>query len=101
MLHPHSLREDISGFGSLQYAMLDVEFAQISDPGRVRDHNEDYLGQFLPRNPTQAHTHGWLFAVADGVGGHDKGEVASRLAIETVLAGFREAVASEPHPSLL
>jgi serine/threonine protein phosphatase PrpC len=80
---------------------LDVEFAQISDPGRVRGHNEDYLGQFLPHNATHAHTHGWLFAVADGVGGHDKGEVASRLAIETLLAGFKDSVASEPHPSLL
>jgi len=80
---------------------LDVEFAQISDPGRVRGHNEDFLGQFLPHSPTLAHTHGWLFAVADGVGGHDKGEVASRLAIETLLAGFRNAVAAEPHPSLL
>jgi PPM family protein phosphatase len=80
---------------------LDVEFAQISDPGRVRGHNEDYLGQFLPKTPTQAHTHGWLFALADGVGGHDKGEVASRVAIETLLDGFKGAVAAEPHPSLL
>lgn len=80
---------------------LDVEFAQISDPGRVRGHNEDYVGQLLPQNPTQAHTHGWLFAVADGVGGHEHGEVASRIAIETLLAGFRDAIAAEPHPSLL
>ena len=28
--------------------MLDVEFAQLSDPGRARDHNEDYLGHVLP-----------------------------------------------------
>jgi len=84
-----------------QSSGLDVEFAQISDPGRVRGHNEDYLGHFLPHSPTQAHTHGWLFAVADGVGGHEKGEVASRVAIETLLAGFRNAVATEPHPSLL
>lgn len=90
-----------SGNGQPQSSGLDVEFAQISDAGRVRGHNEDYLGRFLPHSPTQAHTHGWLFAVADGVGGHDKGEVASRLAIETLLAGFQEAVAAEPHPSLL
>ncbi len=90
-----------SGNGQPHSSGLDVEFAQISDPGRVRGHNEDFLGQFLPKSPTHAHTHGWLFAVADGVGGHEKGEVASRVAIETLLAGFRDAVAAEPHPSLL
>jgi protein phosphatase len=82
-------------------AGLEVEFAQSSDLGRVRDHNEDFLGWAAPDTPARAHTHGWLFAVADGVGGHDKGEVASRVAIETVVSGFREAMAGEPHPSLL
>jgi protein phosphatase len=80
---------------------LEVDFAQLSDLGRVRDHNEDFTGWAVPDSPARAHTHGWLFAVADGVGGHDKGEVASRVAIETLVSGFREAVAGEPHPSLL
>jgi PPM family protein phosphatase len=80
---------------------LDIEYAQISDPGKVRGHNEDFLGHVPPDTPGRLNTHGWLFALADGVGGHDKGEVASRLAVEGVLAGFREAVAGEPHPSLL
>ena len=82
-------------------AGLDIEYAQISDPGRVRGHNEDYLGMVPADTPARLQTHGWLFALADGVGGHDKGEVASRLAVETVLSGFRSAVASESHPTLL
>src|SRR5690349_13948547 len=80
---------------------LEIEFAQASDPGRVRGHNEDSLGYQGADTPARARSHGWLFAVADGVGGHDHGEVASRLAIETVTAGFREAVAGEPHAALL
>lgn len=81
--------------------MLDVEFAQLSDPGRVRGQNEDYLGHVLPVTQEQARTHGWLFALADGVGGQERGEVASRAAVETVIEGFRHASGGEPHAALL
>jgi protein phosphatase len=75
--------------------MLDVEFAQVTDPGRAREHNEDYVGYSAPDNPARARTHGWLFALADGVGGQDLGEVASRTAIEAILDGFQRAPAGE------
>jgi len=81
--------------------MLDVEFAELSDPGRVRSHNEDYLGSVVPATPAEARTHGWLFALADGVGGQERGEVASRTAIESMVSGFREAPPGEPLPALL
>jgi serine/threonine protein phosphatase PrpC len=81
--------------------MLDLEFAQASDRGRVRDHNEDYLGCVFPSVPAQERTHGWLFALADGVGGQERGEVASRIAVETLLAGFRRARDGEQLRSLL
>ena len=81
--------------------MLDVEFSQLSDRGRVREGNEDYLGYARPATPAQARTHGWLFALADGVGGHELGEVASQTAVESLLAGFQEAAAGESHTALL
>jgi len=81
--------------------MLEVEFAQLSDPGTVRPRNEDYLGYVLPSSPEQVRSHGWLFALADGVGGQRQGEVASRAAIEEVLGCFRRAPAMEPPGSLL
>ncbi len=84
-----------------QSAMLEIEFAQVSDHGRVREHNEDYLGYVQPVSPEQARTHGWLFALADGVGGQDQGEVASRVAVETMLAGFRAAQHGESLADLL
>jgi PPM family protein phosphatase len=81
--------------------MLELEFAQASDCGRVRDHNEDYLGCVLPEVPEGNGFHGWLFALADGVGGQEQGEVASRMAVETLLAGFRRAPRGEQLRSLL
>ena len=88
-LAPAAPRPAASGL-QRQSSMLDVEFAQLSDPGRIREHNEDYLGHTIPDSPARARSHGWLFALADGVGGNEDGEVASRLAVGTLLAGFRE-----------
>jgi serine/threonine protein phosphatase PrpC len=50
-------------------------YAGSSDVGRVRSGNEDSLLLAPP-----------LFAVADGLGGHQAGEVASRIAVDTLLA---------------
>jgi protein phosphatase len=81
--------------------MLDLEFAELSDAGLTRDHNEDSLGHVLPSSPAQVQSQGWLFALADGVGGQERGEVASRLAIETVQSGFRKIPKGIMHVSLL
>ena len=81
--------------------MLDVEFAQLTDAGRRRDNNEDFLGHVAPATPERVQSHGWLFALADGLGGHQQGEVAARIAVEHLLAGFQKAPAGESHNSLL
>lgn len=53
-----------------------------TDVGMKRNHNEDNF-ELVPE-------HG-LFIVADGMGGHASGEVASQIAVETVAAFFRDA----------
>lgn len=71
-----------------------------SDPGQAYRLNQDCVLALL-RAPEEASTAG-LFVVADGMGGHQAGEVASRLAVETV----REQLAwllEQPHrqPTIL
>jgi len=85
----------------MQEPILDIEFSALSDPGRQRDHNEDYLGHVKPASAAVGRSHGWFFALADGVGGHDQGEVASKAAIEDLLSGFQAARPGEPHGPLL
>jgi PPM family protein phosphatase len=80
---------------------MDVEFAQLSDLGKIRQGNEDYLGHVEPATPEDVRARGWLFALADGVGGHEHGEVASHAAVESMLAGFSESKAGESHAGLL
>jgi protein phosphatase len=80
---------------------LDVSFAERTDVGRQRENDEDYLGHAAPATPSRARSHGWLFALADGVGGQDRGEVASREAVEEILAGFQAAPSGEPPAALL
>jgi serine/threonine protein phosphatase PrpC len=81
--------------------MLDVDFAHLSDRGKVRDNNEDYVGHCRPATLEEGRSHGWLFVLADGVGGHDRGEVASRAAVEHMLEAFPKAPAGEPPAALL
>ncbi len=81
--------------------MLEIEFGQATDPGKIRTNNEDSTGFFIPRSRQEARSRGWLFVLADGVGGLDLGEVASARAVEVICAGFAESQEGTSLPALL
>jgi protein phosphatase len=81
--------------------MLDVQFGQSSDFGKVRTNNEDAMGSFIPASRQQARSHGFLFVVADGVGGMDLGEVASATAVSVMTDQFAKSQSGSMLISLL
>jgi PPM family protein phosphatase len=66
-----------------------MEFGVRTDIGRVRENNEDSL-RFAPELN--------LFVLADGMGGQASGEVASRLASETIVAHCQESASTPSLP---
>ncbi len=67
---------------------LDLDVFQLSDVGRVRTRNEDFSDYHVPQDPQQRQQKGMLFLVADGMGGHQAGDVASRQAVEYVVGQY-------------
>jgi serine/threonine protein phosphatase PrpC/Flp pilus assembly protein TadG len=63
---------------------LHLDVAQLTDVGRKREHNEDNMAYVIPKDPQVMANKGALFIVADGMGGHAAGEVASEIAVDTV-----------------
>ena len=63
------------------------EMSSLSDPGCVRSVNEDAVAAVPELG---------LMVVADGMGGHNAGKIAARLAIDNLVARVRGALASAP-----
>lgn len=61
-----------------------MENYYLTDPGKVREQNEDSV--IIVKN----HNNEYLMAVADGMGGHSNGEVASSIAISHLANNFKE-----------
>jgi len=79
----------------------DVELANASDVGSVREANEDYFLYSEPGSDEEFARRGRLILVADGMGGHQGGETASRLAAETVRHVFLTSESAEPREVLI
>jgi serine/threonine protein phosphatase PrpC len=77
-----------------------VSWALLSEPGKVRPHNEDFAGAFAPTTPDDAWDRGPLWVVADGMGGHAAGEVASRIAVETIIEDWTDGTPAAPASAL-
>jgi protein phosphatase len=62
----------------------DIEYASLSDVGVRRSHNQDSFATLTACDPEQWQMRGHLFVVADGMGAHAVGELASKLAADSI-----------------
>jgi PPM family protein phosphatase len=65
-----------------------------TDAGNVRERNEDLV--YVPEQSVAEQSDVVILAVADGMGGYDRGEVASKIAIDTLLDRFAQADTDDP-----
>jgi protein phosphatase len=78
-----------------------MEVSMQSDLGCQRTNNEDSYGYWEPEDDRQFQRKGRLAVVADGMGGYEGGQEASRLAVETLVAMYRDFSGDDPQQALI
>jgi PPM family protein phosphatase len=81
-------------FHRLPFDRFAVEASCRSDRGRIRPLNEDSVCVVVPENPDSLNAKGALMVVADGMGGHEGGELASSMAVERVRTDYYSGASS-------
>ena len=80
---------------------LGVEFADLTDIGCLRDQNEDSSGFWEPSTEEQLESKGRLAVIADGMGGYEGGQEASRMAVQTVCESYANSEALDNQLALV
>ena len=75
-------------FLALSQAAMELTYGEICVSGPVRPNNEDRVGFWQPDNANDRRDFGAIAVIADGVGGRNRGEVASAMAIQCALDVF-------------
>jgi PPM family protein phosphatase len=78
-----------------------VEVASLTDVGCQRENNEDSYLYWEPADDEEFQRKGRLAVIADGMGGHEGGQEASRLAVETVREVYDQAFRNDPQAALV
>jgi len=77
-----------------------IELASLSDVGCQRQNNEDRYSYWEPASEEEFRRKGRLAMVADGMGGYEGGQEASRIAVETVEQVYASSLDNDPQSLL-
>jgi len=77
-----------------------IEVAGLSDVGCQRQNNEDSYAYWEPASDAEYERKGRLAIVADGMGGHEGGQEASRIAVEAVQKVYADTPEGNPQALL-
>lgn len=77
-----------------------IEVASLTDVGCSRENNEDYFSYWEPESEEQFAQMGRLAVIADGMGGYEGGQEASRIAVESLVITYGNATV-DPQAALL
>ena len=78
-----------------------IEVSGQSDIGCLRKNNEDSFGYWEPEGDEEFARKGRLAVVADGMGGYEGGQEASRLAVDTLVGTYRNFGGDDPQLGLI
>jgi protein phosphatase len=78
-----------------------IELAGLSDVGCQRDNNEDRHSYWEPSSDDEFRRKGRLATVADGMGGYEGGQEASRIAVQTIESVYARKADGAPRAMLL
>ena len=77
-----------------------IELASLSDVGCQRQNNEDRYSYWEPESEEEFRRKGRVAMVADGMGGYEGGQEASRIAVETVEQVYASSLGNDPQALL-
>jgi len=78
-----------------------IDVAALTDVGRLRANNEDSYAYWEPDSQSDVRRKGRLAIIADGMGGYEGGQEASRLAVETVRHIYDKDFVGDPRQALV
>ena len=99
-----SLTELTAGWKDMEQQKPDlattIRFGAKTNLGRVRENNEDKFDFFIPDGNHILAARGCLYAVADGMGGHAAGQIASEYALNVTIRAYYSDTTSELEQAL-
>ena len=94
------LSEGWAEMNRLPRVIATLKMGAKTDLGRLRENNEDKFDFYEPEDPAVLATKGFFYGIADGMGGHNAGQIACELALKTIIHSYYASASTDIDASL-